>query len=73
MTREFQQMLQLAALGATSHPIDVDFTDIDWKKVIDITKSSAVCEYAIVEYESNDALTNVEKCAKALIELGIKD
>lgn len=52
-------------------PIGED--SIDWKKVIDITKRSGVCEYAIVEYESNDALTNVEKCAKALIELGIKD
>ncbi len=52
-------------------PIGED--SIDWKKVLEITKNSGVCEYAIVEYESNDALTNVEKCAKALIEYGIKD
>lgn len=52
-------------------PIGKD--SIDWNKVIDITKKSGVCEYAIVEFESNDALTNVELCAKALIEYGIKD
>lgn len=52
-------------------PIGKD--SIDWSKVIEITKSSGVCEYAIVEYESNDALTNVAICAKALIEYGIKD
>lgn len=42
MTREFQQMLQLAAIGATGHSIDVDFADIDWKKVIETAKKQKV-------------------------------
>ena len=46
MTREFQQMLQLAAIGATGHSIDVDFTDIDWKKVIAVAKKQKV-EYFV--------------------------
>lgn len=46
MTREFQQMLQLAAIGATGHSIDVDCTDIDWKKVITVAKKQKV-EYFV--------------------------
>lgn len=46
MTREFQQMLQLAAIGATGHSIDVDCTDIDWEKVIAVAKKQKV-EYFV--------------------------
>ena len=42
MTRAFQQMLQLAAIGATGHSIDVDCTDIDWKKVVETAKKQKV-------------------------------
>ncbi len=42
MTREFQQMLQLAAMGATGHSIDVDCADIEWEKVIEIAKKQNV-------------------------------
>ena len=35
MTREFQQMLKLAAIGATGHAVDMSGEDIDWQKVLD--------------------------------------
>ena len=46
MTREFQQMLQLAAIGATGHSIDVDSTEIEWEKVIAVAKKQKV-EYFV--------------------------
>lgn len=54
-----------------STPIGKD--NIDWNKVIEISRASGVCEYAIVEYESGNSLFNVETCAKALIGFGIKE
>ena len=53
MTREFQQMLQLAAIGATGHSIDVDCTDIDWKKVIAVAKKQKVDCYVAYALKNN--------------------
>ena len=46
MTREFQQMLQLAAIGATGQTIGVDCTDFDWEKVISVARKQKV-EYLV--------------------------
>ena len=56
MTREFQQMLQLAAIGATGHSIDVDCTDIDWKKVIEVAKRQKVDCYLAYALKNNKNL-----------------
>ena len=56
MTREFQQMLQLAAMGATGHSIDVDCTDIDWNKVIKIAKVQRVDSYLAYALKNNKGL-----------------
>ena len=46
MTREFQQMLKLAAIGATGHALDMSGEDIDWQKVLDAAKRQKV-EYLV--------------------------
>ena len=46
MTREFQQMLKLAAIGATGHAMDMSGEDIDWQKVLDAAKRQKV-EYLV--------------------------
>ena len=46
MTREFQQMLKLAAIGATGHAVDMSGEDIDWQKVLDAAKRQKV-EYLV--------------------------
>ena len=46
MTREFQQMLKLAAIGATGHAMDMSSEDIDWQKVLDAAKRQKV-EYLV--------------------------
>lgn len=46
MTREFQQMLKLAAIGATGHAMDMSDEDIDWQKVLDAAKRQKV-EYLV--------------------------
>lgn len=46
MTREFQQMLKLAAIGATGHAMDISGEDIDWQKVLDAAKRQKV-EYLV--------------------------
>lgn len=56
MTREFQQMLQLAAIGATGHSIEVDCTDIDWEKVIAIAKKQKVDCYVAYALKNNKDL-----------------
>lgn len=56
MTHEFQQMLQLAAIGATGHPIDVDFTSIDWKKVIETAKQQKVDCFLAYALKNNKKL-----------------
>ena len=38
MTREFQQMLKLAAIGAMEHAIDMSQEDVEWQKVIESAK-----------------------------------
>lgn len=56
MTREFQQMLQLASIGATGYSIDVDCTDIDWKKVIAVAKKQKVDCYVAYALKNNKNL-----------------
>lgn len=56
MTREFQQMLQLAAIGTTGHSIDVDCTNIDWKKVIAVAKKQKVDCYVAYVLKNNKDL-----------------
>ncbi|MBP3427863.1 MAG: nucleotidyltransferase family protein [Clostridia bacterium] len=56
MTQEFQQMLQLAAIGATGHSIEVDCTDIDWKKVIAVAKKQKVDCYVAYALKNNKDL-----------------
>lgn len=46
MTREFQQMLKLAAIGATGHAVDMSGEDIDWQKVLDAAERQKV-EYLV--------------------------
>ena len=46
MTREFQQMLKLAAIGATGHALDMSGEGIDWQKVLDAAKRQKV-EYLV--------------------------
>ena len=46
MTREFQQMLKLAAIGATGHTVDMSGEDIDWQKVLAAAKRQKV-EYLV--------------------------
>lgn len=46
MTREFQQMLKLAAIGATGHAMDMSGEDIDWQKVMEAAKRQKV-EYLV--------------------------
>lgn len=46
MTREFQQMLKLAAIGATGHAVDMSSEDIDWQKVLAAAKRQKV-EYLV--------------------------
>lgn len=46
MTREFQQMLKLAAIGATGHAMDMSGEDIDWQKVLAAAKRQKV-EYLV--------------------------
>lgn len=56
MTREFRQMLQLAAAGATGHSIDVDCTDIDWQKVIEAARMQKVDCYLAYVLKNNKNL-----------------
>ena len=56
MTREFQQMLQRAAIGATGHSIDVDCADIDWKKVIETAKLQKIESYLACALKNNREL-----------------
>ena len=56
MTQEFQQMLQLAAIGATGYSIEVDCTDIDWKKVIAVAKKQKVDCYVAYALKNNKDL-----------------
>lgn len=56
MTQEFRQMLQLAAIGATEHSIEVDCTDIDWKKVIAVAKKQKVDCYVAYALKNNKDL-----------------
>lgn len=42
MTQEFHQMLQLAAMGATGHSIEMEQTDIEWEKVVEAARQQKV-------------------------------
>lgn len=57
MTREFLNMLQLAALGATGHTIPVDCTDVDWKKVVLLARSQRVDGYLAYALKQNRSLS----------------
>ena len=68
MTREFEQMLQLAAIGATGYSIDVDCTDIDWKKVVDLAKTQKVSSYIAHALKNNRSLTCPDEIRNPLIQ-----
>lgn len=46
MTREFQQVLKLTAVGATRHAMNIFCEDIDWEKVIAVAQKHKV-EYFV--------------------------
>ena len=68
MTREFQQMLQLAAMGATSHSIDVDCSDIDWKKIDDLARKQKVTVYIAHALKGSRVLSCPDEIRKPMIQ-----
>lgn len=57
MTREFQQMLTLAAMGATGHSIRFEYTDISWEKVIAEAKKQRVDCFLANALKNNPSLS----------------
>ena len=68
MTQEFRQMLQLAAISATGHSIDVDCTNIDWKKVIAVAKKQKVDCYVAYALKNNKDLPCPDEICDPLIK-----
>lgn len=68
MTREFQQMLQIAAMGATGYSIDVDCKDIDWNKVIDVAGKHKVDCYVAYALKNKKDLPCPDEIRDRLIK-----
>ena len=56
MTREFQQMLKLAAIGVTGHVVDMSGKDIGWQKVMGAAKWQKVEHLAAYALKRNPRL-----------------
>lgn len=68
MTHEFQQMLQLAALGTTGHSINLDYMDIDWQKVIETSKKQRVDYFVAYAIKNHQMLTCSSEIQDPLIQ-----
>lgn len=65
MTHEFEQMLQLAALGATGHPVCVAGEGVDWTKLIDIARRQKAEYYLFYALKQNKDLLCPDEVRKS--------
>ena len=57
MTLEFQQMLALAAMGATGNTVNFPHENIEWEKVIGIARKHRVDTYVAYALKNNRQLS----------------
>lgn len=67
MTREFEYMLRLAAIGACGHPIPMDCTEVEWNKVIAAAKTQKVECFLGYALKQNRALSCPPELREPLI------
>ncbi len=70
MTLEFQQLLRLAAIGATGHAVDMSGEEIDWNQAAELARVQRVSSYLVNALRTDKSLSCPDAILAPMIAKG---